>query len=454
MTRAHGGPFRRLSKLYYGWRMVGLLSLIRTLGGGVHGFGFTVFFLPVSAELGINRAATSFAFSLARAEGAIEGPLAGWLIDRFGAKPVILIATLLCGAGYILLAAIDGYAGFVAVYVGVVSLAFIPGFVHAPAVLITRWFTRYRARALTCLSAAMPIGGVLITPLLALAIHAWGWRTAAALTGCLFLAVGAPLTLGIRPSPESMGLPPDGDIAPTPAAGRDATPGRSAPESRPEPDYTVRGAMRTPVFWLFVLWMTARSAAYTIVIVHFVPLMVWKGMTPQGAAFLLSGFAFMNIVAHFVLGWIADQTNKMRLVTRCMMLSFIAVLPLMWSDALWSSWLFAALFSVLDASIPVVWAAVSDFFGRRRFGAIRGNMSFFYMWGSFAGPTVAGAIYDWYGSYAGVLWLLLGLVAVSGAATSLLAGPWSRLGGGADDPSGTGADLRGVVNRGSGRGPG
>lgn len=448
MTRAHGGPFRRLSELYYGWRMVGLLSLIRTLGGGVHGFGFTVFFLPVSAELGINRAATSFAFSLARAEGAIEGPLAGWLIDRFGAKPVILVATLLCGVGYILLANVGGYAGFVAVYVGVVSLAFIPGFVHAPAVLITRWFTRYRARALTCLSAAMPIGGVLITPLLALALHAWGWRTAAALTGCLFLVVGAPLTLGIRPSPESMGLPPDGDVAPAPAAGRDATPGRPAPESRPEPDYTVRGAMRTPVFWLFVLWMTARSAAYTIVIVHFVPLMVWKGMTPQGAAFLLSGFAFMNIVAHFVLGWVADQTNKMRLVTRCMALSFLAVLPLMWSDALWGSWLFAALFSVLDASIPVVWAAVSDFFGRRRFGAIRGNMSFFYMWGSFAGPTVAGAIYDWYGSYAGVLWLLLGLVAVSAAATSLLVGPWSRLGGGAGDPHGTGADLSGVVNRG------
>lgn len=447
MTRTRGGPFRRLSKLYYGWRMVGLLSLIRTIGGGVHGFGFTVFFLPVSAELGISRAATSFAFSLARAEGAIEGPLAGWLIDRFGAKPVIFTATLLCGVGYLLLAGIDGYAGFVAVYVGVVSLAFIPGFVHAPAVLITRWFTRYRARALTCLSAAMPIGGVLVTPLLALALQAWGWRTAAALTGCLFLAAAAPLTLGIRPSPESMGLPPDGDGAPPPAAGRGAAPGRSAPESRPEPDYTVRGAMRTSVFWLFVLWMTARSAAYTIVIVHFVPLMVWKGMTEQGAAFLLSGFAFMNIVAHFVLGWIADRTNKMRLVTRCMALSSIAVLPLLWSDALWGSLLFAALFSVLDASIPVVWAAVGDFFGRRRFGSIRGNMSFFYMWGSFAGPTMAGVIYDRYGSYAGVLWLLLGLVAVSGAATGRLVGPWSRLGRGADGPHGAGADLPSVDGR-------
>lgn len=446
MTRTRGGPFRRLSKLYYGWRMVGLLSLIRTIGGGVHGFGFTVFFLPVSSELGVGRAATALAFSLARAGGGISGPLAGWLIDRFGVKRVILTAALVCGVGYILLAGVGGYAGFLAIYAAV-SLAFIPGFVHAPAVLIVHWFTRYRVRALSCLSVAMPIGGVLVTPLLALAVHAWGWRTAAALAGCLFLAAGAPLSLGIRPSPESMGLPPDGDGAPPPAAGRSATPGRSAPEPRREPDYTVRGAMRTSVFWLFVLWMTARSAAYTIVTVHFVPLMVWKGMTQQGAALLLAWFAFMNIVAHFVLGSIADRTNKMRLVTRCMAFSFIAILPLMWTDALWGSLLFAALFSVLDASIPVVWAAVGDFFGRRRYATIRGNMSFFYMWGSFAGPIMGGVIYDWYGSYAGVLWLLLGLVAVSGAATGRLVEPWSRLGRGADGPHGAGADMGGVDGR-------
>lgn len=446
MTRAHRGPFRRLSELYYGWRMVGLLSLIRTLGGGVHGFGFTVFFLPVSSEFGVNRTTLAAAFSLARAGGGVSGPLAGWLIDRFGVKRVVLTATLLCGAGYILLAGVGGYVGFLVIYAAL-SLAFIPGFVHAPAVLIVHWFNRHRVRALSCLSVAMPIGGVLVTPLLAAAVHAWGWRTAAALAGCLFLVAGTPLTLGIRPSPESMGLPPDGDAAPTPAPGGDAAPGRPAPEPRPEPDYTVSGAIRTSAFWLFVLWMTTRSAAYTLVTVHFVPLMVWKGMTQQGAAFLLAGFAFMNIVAHLVLGSIADRTNKMRLVTWCMALSFIAVLPLMWTDDLWGSLLFVALFSVLDASIPVVWAAVGDFFGRRRYATIRGNMSFFYMWGGFAGPILGGAIYDLYDSYAGVLWLLLGLVAVSGAATGRLVGPWSRLARGADDPPGADADLPNVDGR-------
>ena len=52
--------------------MMGLTALIRTIGGGLHSFGFTVYFLPIQKELGISSAATSLASPLARAEGAIE----------------------------------------------------------------------------------------------------------------------------------------------------------------------------------------------------------------------------------------------------------------------------------------------------------------------------------------------------------------------------------------------
>src|SRR5205807_6905281 len=55
------------SQIYYGWRMVGLVSAIRVVGGGLHQYGFTVFFLPISEDLGLSRAATSLAFSLSRA---------------------------------------------------------------------------------------------------------------------------------------------------------------------------------------------------------------------------------------------------------------------------------------------------------------------------------------------------------------------------------------------------
>src|SRR5574341_457218 len=89
------------SRLYRGWRMVGLVSAIRVVGGGLHQYGFTVFFLPISQDLGLSRAATSLAFSLSRAQGAIEGPLVGYLIDRYGPRPIIVVAVFLAGVGYI-----------------------------------------------------------------------------------------------------------------------------------------------------------------------------------------------------------------------------------------------------------------------------------------------------------------------------------------------------------------
>jgi hypothetical protein len=66
----------KLSRVFYGWRMVAIGSALRILGGGLYYYGFSVFFLSLSGDLGLSRAAASLVFSLARAQGAFEGPVA------------------------------------------------------------------------------------------------------------------------------------------------------------------------------------------------------------------------------------------------------------------------------------------------------------------------------------------------------------------------------------------
>ncbi|MBI2997049.1 MAG: MFS transporter, partial [Deltaproteobacteria bacterium] len=106
---------RAPARLYYGWRMIALGAAIRILGGGLHIYGFTVFFLPISHDLGLSRAATSLGFSLARAGGAIEGPLAGYMIDRFGPRPIMLIGVVMTGVGYVLFSGVNSYLTFLLV---------------------------------------------------------------------------------------------------------------------------------------------------------------------------------------------------------------------------------------------------------------------------------------------------------------------------------------------------
>ena len=191
--------------------MIGVVSAMRMLGGGLHGYGFTVFFLPVSEDLGLNRAQTSLAFSLARAEGAIEAPVVGYLVDRFGPKPLMVTAALFAGVGYITLSWIDSYTSFLITYLGLISLAYSAGFIQTPMVVANNWFIRKRARAMTVVGSAVTIGGTVITPLLATVVNGWGWRWGALLAGCAFLLICIPLSLQIKRSPESIGLHPDGD---------------------------------------------------------------------------------------------------------------------------------------------------------------------------------------------------------------------------------------------------
>jgi MFS family permease len=160
-----------LTGLFYGWRMVAASAAVRVLGAGLHSYGFTVFFLPLSQELNLSRTATSFAFSLSRAENAIEGPIVGHLLDRYGPRPIMIAAVVTMGIGYLLLSQIESYVAFLLTYTGLISLTHAGGFMHAPMTLTNTWFIRLRARAMTINSAAYGVGGMLIAPVLSLVVH-------------------------------------------------------------------------------------------------------------------------------------------------------------------------------------------------------------------------------------------------------------------------------------------
>jgi sugar phosphate permease len=341
-------------------------------------------------------------------------------------------AALLAGIGYILFAFVHSYTTFLIVYLGVISLAFTAGFVHAPTVVANSWFIRLRARAMTVVSAAVPVGGALITPLLAIAVRNLGWRWAACLAGVLFLTLGVPLCVGIRRSPESIGMQPDG--VPLQAEPNDDDSAETQNRRNASPDVTARAAFRSPIFWNLICSMTCRSLAFTTVTTHFIPMMVWKGLSQTEASVLLAGFAIFNLPIHFLLGWIADFVNKPKLMTLCLFLGVVAVVPMLWSNSLWALWFFTGLYSVLDASIPVFWASVGDFFGRKSFGTIRGNMNLFYTWGSILGPVIAGAIYDQTQSYALVFTGITISLLISTVMTALLIKPWAKLGRSAQTP--------------------
>ena len=185
--------------------------------------------------------------------------------------------------------------------------------------------------------------------------------------------------------------------------------------------------MRSWVFWLFTIAMTVRVGAYSTITVHFVPIMVWKGLSQESAAFLLASFAFLNWLAHYVIGWFADNGNRPRLLALCGVAAAAGILLLNWGSGVWPLWLFTIMFTSIDSSFPVVWATIGDFYGRKYFATIRGTMSFFYTWGSVLGPVLAGAAYDRDQSYVTSLWGLSATLLLGSALTALLIKPWNAV---------------------------
>jgi sugar phosphate permease len=417
----------RSQGFFYGWWMVAVGCGMRMLGGGFHLYGFTIFFLPITQELGLSRAATSLVFALARAEGAIEGPLAGYLIDRFGPRPMMLAGVILSGLGYMLLAGVETYVGLLVVYLGVISLSFSAGFMHSPMILANSWFIRRRALAMTLISSSIGIGGTVITPLLAFSVQTWGWRYGAFLAGVGLIVIGIPVALLVKRSPESMGLVPDGVPPQTEVRSTQATNATETnePVKQPETEFTLRQAMRTSAFWMMILATTTRVGVFNAITVHFVPIMVWKGASEQRAAAMLAAMALMSLPSHLLVGWIADYVSKPRLMAACMGVGAVSIAFLAYGDGEWSLWIFVLLFTIMEAIFPVGWATVGDFFGRKSFATIRGTMSFFYLWGPALGPVVTGAIYDRYQSYAPMMSAYIALSVVAGCLYAMMVRPKS-----------------------------
>ena len=181
-------------------------------GNGSISQGFPRFFVPIRTELGLTSAQMSLVFSLARAEGSAGGPLVGWAVDRYGARPMILAGGLMAGIGTILLSRADSYWELIVLFSGIISLGKSAGFGQTLMAAVNQWFIRRRSVAMSTLMTAFAGGGAFVVLLLNFGIQQIGWRDTLLWTGVFIVAMTLPAAFFIRSRPEDMGLLPDGDV--------------------------------------------------------------------------------------------------------------------------------------------------------------------------------------------------------------------------------------------------
>jgi MFS family permease len=262
---------------------------------------------------------------------------------------------------------------------------------------VNHWFLTKRGLAMSILQTGQAIGGVVLFPLVAIAVLQLGWRSAALLSGGVILLT-LPLVLLVRRSPESMGLLPDGEIAPPPSATGVAVRHRRPPRALVE--LTTKEALTSSAFWLMAGFHSLRNIPYAGVTVHLVPLLVWKGFDESTAAFFVGLMSFSAVIVRPLTGWLGDRWSKQKIGATGVILGGLGLSVLLCSGGgFWSMVLFVVLFSFADGINSVTWALLGDLFGRKHFASIRGWVGMLQSFASMPAAVFTGWVYDQTHSY-------------------------------------------------------
>jgi MFS family permease len=375
--------------LFYGWIVVGAVFVVLFFGFGA-AYSFGAFFEAMQTEFSATRASISFVFALAALIYFLVGAGAGPAADRFGPRWIVAAGMVVVGGGLVVASRAQTLNGVYVAYGLAIGVGM--GFAYVPSVGATqRWFLVRRGRASGWASAGIGVGTLCMPMLATWLIETASWRTAYLVIGIAVLAGGGVAALFIEGSPERRGLAPDG--GPQRPVG---APTGAAPEA-----LRLGAAVRSGPFLAIYLALLLASLGNFVPFVHLVPYARDHGIDQPTAVLLLGLIGIGSTLGRFVVGAVADRFGR----KRSLGLTFAGLgLSCLWwlaSDQIWQLAAFALVMGTCYGGFVALCPAVmADYFGVRAVSGIVGALYTSVGIGTLIGPTLAGAAFDHWQSYA------------------------------------------------------
>ena len=402
-------------KLFYGWRISFAGAALQFLHSALLVQAFGAYVAVLSEEKGWSKTALSGAAALQSIEGALLGPVLGWLVDRFGPRAMVHAGVVLLAVGYFGLGSISSlgefYAAILVIAVGASLCGYFPF-----SVALVHWFERRRARALSLMSLGLAAGGLAV-PLVGWVMQNHGWQRMALLSGAILLVLGLPLARVVRRNPAEIGETMDG-LPPAPPP--EPTLGGTLP--RPARSFSAAQALRTRAFWLLGLGHAFALLVVTAVNVHAISHMKeGLGYSLAQASFVITLMTLSQAAGVLLGAAKGDRWNKRHVAAGCMLAHMLGLLMLAYAAHPLMLGAFAVLHGVAwGLRGPFMQALRADYFGLQAIGMILGLSAILISLGQVAGPLIAGALADLTGDYR-LGFTLLALTAGSGSVLFLLA---------------------------------
>jgi MFS family permease len=361
---------------------------------------YTVFLLPLEREFGWTRSELTGVYSIYLLVNGLSAPLVGLLFDRLGPRWVYGAGMACLGTAFFLaqrLGSLWQFYLFVGVLIGfAVSLnGMVPG-----SALLSRW---YRARLSTAIGiafSAIGVGTVIFVPLTQLLVSHYDWRFAYRALGVTLLLL-VPVVLFAIPW-------------------RTFTAGHADYQARAklagaEGEWTLRSAMRTPIYWGLAQVFFCTSIGMYGIVVQLVAFLIDAGYSPLGAASTFGIIGMLSSISIMGSGYIADRFGYRRTVTASFIGTASGMLLLM-AITRWPSELLLLLFVpvfglCMGSRGPIISSICARHFAGPKVATIYGTIYASNAIGAAFGSLMGGVLHDLSGGYvAGLCFALFFIV--------------------------------------------
>ena len=410
---------------YYGWIVVGASSTVVFARMAPAITTLTVLIFPMSQQFGWSRTLIAGSVSAGAIASLALSPFVGWAIDRYGARPVLVVSVLVLGLALVSLAwataPLTFYLAFAAARVVFHTSAPI-----GASTVAARWFIKKRGRAIGMIFLFGAIGGIVFTMVASLVVESYGLKATWISIGLIVLVVSVvPSRLLVAERPEDIGLLPDGDkpeegmagigrqavVPPGPMRGRAAV----IPQVRGADDdsWTLREAVGTRTFWILVSMGFTTFFVHTSIGVHMGAYFRDIGLGATSTALAVSLSWTVSAVFSVTWGWITDRIDVRYAYSGMFLVQAGSTLYLILANGTLGVFLAAGFFGIVSAGSNVVPSVMyANYFGRSSLGKIRGLGEVGVLLAQATGPVIAGILFEIQGGYSMIFSVFVALALV------------------------------------------
>lgn len=382
--------------LFYGWKIVFAILAQLTFTSGLSFYNHAIYLNALAANPNFNVQTASFAVSLFFLSGGVTGLWVAKWVQDYDPRICISVGAVISCFSLGSLAFVEEiwqlYLAFIFFGVGFSASSLIPA-----TTLVTRWFHRKRAMALSIASTGLSLGGVVLTPMCVLLVESLGFELAAPLMGLLYIVGVIPVTwIWLRASPESMGLRADNAEPPTKSeavsAEQDSQSKKGVGDSvdLASEGITFKQARGTRFFWgisiAYIFLMMAQVGG----IAHQYGLareLLSEAQTAMAVAIL----PIASIVGRLIGGWLVDRMSIRLFAIGMMILQAVSLSVLALGVNVASLCLGLALFGATVGNLLMLQPLlIAEAFGIREYARIFAVANLMSSWGTAAGPAVLG----------------------------------------------------------------